>query len=451
MLINKINCINNAQAFKGYYDRVQRLKDCNTWLDRDYWCAEEIIERRMRSEINDLERQIAQKETQLRYRESAERDAKSNHSSILSSKRSRLSRIQSQINYNERTVIPGINRTLSYLGSQGGQLSSANSSARSTLSQQESNIDSLKAETENLKTQNKEFQKSLRQDAEKKIETVKTEFKSKLSLIADNINNSIKKPDSIMKEINTPKPNGFGKISGFTDVKKAIIAAIGQLLVLEKNGKTIDVPNGILLYGPDVNNNSDFANAIARQFNTKSIILTSNGSEAERFNRVKEASIKAKKTFEEGYGRTLIIINKFEEFAPKGSRMIGPLKSFLDNVSKDSHATIIATTETPELLDDILLRSGRFESKIAIPAMAENDILSIIKRYLPLELIDSINLTSLSELIEKAKNGGAYSVNMLKSFIKSFKTPEQIKDLIADIKPEQIQKFRRQIEYIKHI
>ena len=451
MLINRINCINNSQSFKGYYDRVQSIKDCNTWLDRDYWCAEGIVADQMRREINDLEKQIAQKETQLRYRESAERDAKSNHSSILSSKRSRLSRIQNQINYNERTVILGINRTLSHLGSQGGQLSSANSSARSTISQQESNINSLKTETENLKTQNNEFQKSLRQDGEKKIEAIKTEFNSRLSLIADNINNSIKKPDSIMKEINTPKPNGFGKISGFTDTKKAIIAAIGQLLVLEKNGKTVDVPNGILLYGPDVNNNSNFANAIARQFNTKSIILTSDCSEAERFNRVKEASLKAKKTFEEGSGRTLIIINKFEEFAPKGSRIIGALKSFLDNVSKDSHATIIATTETPELLDDILLRSGRFESKIAIPAMTENDILSIIKRYLSLELVDSVNLTSLSELIEKTKNGGAYSVNMLKSFIKSFKTPEQLKDLIADIKPEQIQKFKRQIEYVKHI
>lgn len=451
MLINRINCINNSKSFKGYYERVRDLEDRSSFFSSDYWNAEEIIERCMRSEINDLERQIAQKETQLRYMESAERDTKSNHLSILSSKRSRLSRIQSQINYNERTVIPEINRTLSHLGSQGGQLSSANSSARSAISQQESNINSLKTETENLKNQNKEFQKSLRQDSEKRIEAIKTEFHSKLSTIADNINNSIKKPDSILKEINTPKPNGFGKIPGFTDVKKTIIATIGQLLVLEKNGKTVDVPNGILLYGPDVNNNSDFANAIARQFNTKSIILTSNGSETERFNRVKEASIKAKKTFKKGSGRTLIIINKFEEFAPKGSRLIGPLKSFLDNVSKDSHATIIATTETPELLDDILLRSGRFESKIAIPTMAENDILSIIKRYLPLELVDSVNLTSLSELIEKAKNGGTYSVNMLKSFIKSFKTPEQLKDLIADIKPEQIQKFRRQIEYIKRI
>lgn len=83
--------------------------------------------------------------------------------------------------------------------------------------------------------------------------------------------------------------------------------------------------------------------------------------------------------------------------------------------------------------------------------MTENDILSIIKRYLSLELVDSVNLTSLSELIEKTKNGGAYSVNMMKSFIKSFKTPEQLKDLIADIKPEQIQKFKRHIEYVKHI
>ena len=71
-------------SFKGKYDdRVSRMEDRNSIFSSAYWNAEEIVERQMRSEISDLERQIAKKEAELQSREQAERSAKSYHSSSL--------------------------------------------------------------------------------------------------------------------------------------------------------------------------------------------------------------------------------------------------------------------------------------------------------------------------------------------------------------------------------
>lgn len=455
MFINKIGYSNNIYqlipSFKGYYDRVKKLENDSSIFSSTYWNAEEIVARNMRSEINDLEKQISQKEAELRCRESVERDAKINHASILSSKRSQLSNIKRQISYNKSSALSDINRTLSQLGNQASQLSSANSCARNAISQQEANMTSLKNEIEDLKTKNREFQTSLKEDAEKRIKSISETYDKKLADIADCINESIRKPDDIIQDIVTPKPNGFGKISGFSNVKKAIIKAIGKTLAYEQKGKTVDVPNGILLFGPDTKNNEIFASIIPQQFDTNSIFITSDGDDVERFNRFKEATATAKNNFEKGQGRTLIIINDFDKFVPQGSRLIGPLKSLLDSLSKNAHATVIATTEFPELIDNILLRSGRFESKIEVPPMVECDILAVIKRYLPLELLDKVNLTSLMQLLDESQNAGAYSVERLVNFIKSLKNPENIRDLTTDIAPERIQMFKRQLEYIKHI
>lgn len=255
----------------------------------------------------------------------------------------------------------------------------------------------------------------------------------------------------MIREINMPKAHGFGSIAGFAEVKKDLTNGIGKYLVLEKNGKEIDVPNGILLYGPDTYNNQEFAQILANQFGVSATQISTEGTEVERFNRLKDASIKAKENFEQGNGRTLVIINDLEKFVPKNSRLVGPLKSYLDTISKDYHATVIATTTTPEALDDILLRSGRLGGKIGIPAMSKADILSNIKKYINIELIDDIDIDALAQSLEKNRNGGAYSVKQLKEYIISLTKVEKFKDLIPEIKPEVMQTFKRQIEYVKHL
>ena len=102
-------------------------------------------------------------------------------------------------------------------------------------------------------------------------------------------------------------------------------------------------------------------------------------------------------------------------------------------------------------LDDILLRSGRLGGKIGIPAMSKADILSNIKKYINIELIDDIDIDALAQSLEKNRNGGAYSVKQLKEYIISLTKVEKFKDLIPEIKPEVMQTFKRQIEYVKHL
>ena len=223
MLINKIKfqypkhlSYTKQLSFKGEYDdRVSRMEDRNSIFSSAYWNAEEIVERQMRSEISDLERQIAKKEAELQSREQAERIARSNHSSSLSSLRSRLSNIRSQINYNNRTVISDLQRTLSQLGSQGNSLRSLNNSAKNAIDEQKTIIDKIKNEIKNLLSQNEMHQKQLRDDMAEKVKVIDTAYNEKLEGTKDTINNSIIKPNPMIREINMPKAHGFGSIAGF--------------------------------------------------------------------------------------------------------------------------------------------------------------------------------------------------------------------------------------------
>lgn len=142
--------------------------------------------------------------------------------------------------------------------------------------------------------------------------------------------------------------------------------------------------------------------------------------------------------------------NDFDEFV-NSKRLIGPLKSYFDSISKDYHATVIATTSVPDKIDDILLRSGRFGAKIAIPAVSKTDIFSCIIKYLPVDFVDSFNIDTLVQKLEETKNGGAYTVKQIKDFINSLIETKQFKNMFPEIKQETLQIFKKQIEYIKHI
>lgn len=83
--------------------------------------------------------------------------------------------------------------------------------------------------------------------------------------------------------------------------------------------------------------------------------------------------------------------------------------------------------------------------------MSKADILSNIKKYINIELIDDIDIDALAQSLEKNRNGGAYSVKQLKEYIISLTKVEKFKDLIPEIKPEVMQTFKRQIEYVKHL
>ncbi len=456
MLINKISFQNNIYykksiSFKGESENnIRNFGYKDSFSDSIYRETEQMAEQLMLGGENDPEKLIAYKEAKLKSLEEKERSINDYHSQNLASKQSKLSNIKKQIEH-VKTIISDYQQLLSQLDSQEYNWQQANSSAQASLDEQNKTIENIKTETKNLLLQNQEYQEQLKNNFSEKIKILETEYNTKTETLKNNINNSIITPDSVIKEINTPKPNGFGSIAGFREVKADLIDKIGKFIVLEKNNKAVNVPNAILLFGPDIENNRDFADITANQFGTNSIKINPEGTETERFNELKQASARAKADFENGQGRTLIVINDFEKFAPKDSRMIGPLKSYLDSASKDFHTTIVATTEIPEALDDILLRSGRFGAKIAIPAIGETDILSFIHKYINIDFIDSIDINKLIQKLDIGKIHGAYSVKQLKNYIQSLTDTDCLKTLIPDIKPEAIKVFKQQLGYVKHL
>lgn len=114
-------------------------------------------------------------------------------------------------------------------------------------------------------------------------------------------------------------------------------------------------------------------------------------------------------------------------------------------------ATLIAVTSTPEKLNDILIRSGRFGAKIPIPAICKKDIFSCFIKYLPIDIVDSFNIDMLVQKLEETKNGGAYTVKQIKDFIASLVSSKQLKNVSPEIKQDTLQMLKKQIEYMKHI
>ena len=91
-----------------------------------------------------------------------------------------MSNIRSQINYNNRTVISDLQRTLSQLGSQGNSLRSLNNSAKNAIDEQKTIIDKIKNEIKNLLSQNEMHQKQLRDDMAEKVKVIDTAYNEKL-------------------------------------------------------------------------------------------------------------------------------------------------------------------------------------------------------------------------------------------------------------------------------
>ena len=166
--------------------------------------------------------------------------------------------------------------------------------------------------------------------------------------------------------------------------------------------------------------------------------------------------------FEETGVRTIIQIDEFDDFAPKGSKIVGPLKSFMDNVSQKMHCTIFATTNYPEKIDDILLRDSRFEVKVPLSPADKPNALAILKYYGEKFADNTVNFEKLADEITKGLPLVAYSNDRLSHLVSSYAKKhnltklshmdfmESIKALNPDIKKETMELFKKQIEYIKH-
>lgn len=177
-------------------------------------------------------------------------------------------------------------------------------------------------------------------------------------------------------QMHNPAAGGFRDIAGMDKLKEELQK---RLLYFLKNPSIaheyrIDLPNGILLYGPPGCGKTFFAEKFAEEsgFNYALVKASDLGS-----TWVHGTQGKIGMLFKEARAKRpcIICLDEFDAFAPKretitNSNLAGEVNEFLsqlNNCGRD-RVFVIATTNNPEIIDPAMLRSGRIDRCIYIPA-----------------------------------------------------------------------------------
>lgn len=230
------------------------------------------------------------------------------------------------------------------------------------------------------------------------------------------------KPSSLRSNIGTQSLDNFSmsKIGGMESLKKTLEISILAPLKRPESFLRFGLqpPKGILLYGPPGCAKTTIAKCLAAE--THMTFLSVSGAEiyspyvgdAERF---------LVKLFHQARISSPVIIfldeidalvgsrsTKGERRSEVQTRVLSTLLTEMDGIgikvessggiSSDNSIIVIAATNRPDMIDDALMRPGRFDKLIHVPAPDEPsrlDILKIFTKNIPLEV--DVDLNSIAE------------------------------------------------------
>ena len=216
---------------------------------------------------------------------------------------------------------------------------------------------------------------------------------------------------SALREVLIEMPNvHWDDIGGLEDIKQELREAVEWPLKYPKAFQRLGIepPRGILLYGPPGTGKTLLAKAVANESEANFIgirgpeVLNKWVGESEK--RVREIFRKARQA-----APTVIFIDEIDAIAPARGmegdrvtdRLINQLLTEMDGIERNSGVIVIGATNRPDILDPALLRPGRFDRLILVPAPDEKARLEIFKvhtRRVP--LAEDVNLRELAKRTE---------------------------------------------------
>lgn len=215
--------------------------------------------------------------------------------------------------------------------------------------------------------------------------------------------------------------NGFADVAGMSVIKEIITKKIINVLKDPEKAQKfkIQIPNGMLLYGPPGCGKSFIAEKFAEEAGYNYMFVKSSDLASIYVHGSQE---KIGKLFDDARKNAPAIINfdEFEALVPNRSKInnsseSGEVNEFLsqmNNCGKD-RVFVIASSNRPDLIDPAVRRKGRLDKLIYVPVPDEEARIGIFKIHMkdrPAE--DSINYEILAKLTENyVASDIAYIVN----------------------------------------
>ncbi len=216
---------------------------------------------------------------------------------------------------------------------------------------------------------------------------------------------------SAMREvlIEIPKVK-WTDVGGLEDVKEALTEAVIWQIKNPESFKRVGIrpPHGILLYGPPGTGKTHVAKALANEAGVNLIAIKGpevlNMFVGESEKRIREIFRRAKQV-----APAIILFDEIDAIAPKrgtevGSRVseqvVSQLLTEMSGIEDMEGVVIIASSNRPDILDPALLRPGRFDRLIYVPAPEEKTRLEILKihtRAMPLKDVDLEKIAEKTE------------------------------------------------------
>ena len=261
---------------------------------------------------------------------------------------------------------------------------------------------------------------------------------------------------SALREVLVEVPNvRWSDIGGLDELKKQLQQAVEWPLkysdLFEQTGAK--PPKGILLYGSPGTGKTMLAKAVANE--SEANFISIKGPEllskwvGESESGVREVFRKARQA-----APTIIFFDEIDAVAPvRGSglgdtnvteRVVSQLLTELDGIEELQKVVVIAATNRPDIVDPALLRAGRFDRVLEVPAPDTNSRLDILKIHTSKNPLNKdVDLKRIAEKTEGytgADLAGLVSAAVMLSLeqhVEKYKSIEEIRKHASEVKVTQ--------------
>lgn len=220
---------------------------------------------------------------------------------------------------------------------------------------------------------------------------------------------AINKAETYSAHQSSIRGNGFADIAGMDNLKQMLVKSVLNILRDTERAKRykLQIPNGILFYGPPGCGKSFFAEKFAEEagYNFKLVRASDLASIYVHGSQEKIGALfdEAKKN-----APTILCFEEFDALVPSRGKtgtehQSGEVNEFLTQLNNcgEHRVFVIASTNRPDMIDPAVLRRGRIDKVIYIPVPDEQLRAAIFELHLkgrPYDSnIDCKHLASLTE------------------------------------------------------